>query len=115
MMLIVIGGVWLRESKTRSAHKPPPVSMERPAQVRAEVHVGGMDCLMCAAGLQNKLRALPGVSKAEVSFQDQRAIIEFDPSITDRARIDAAIECDGFKPSKVDSARSTNKPVPSAR
>ena len=72
-----------------------------------------MDCLMCAAGLQNKLSILPGVSKAEVSYQDKRARIEFDPAVTVRARLVEAIEGDGFKVVAQGSPTRPSNPPPS--
>jgi copper chaperone CopZ len=79
----------------------PPGSLQTPASkptlTRAEIRIQGMDCLMCAAGLQNKLRALQGVSKAEVTYQEQRATIEFDPAVTGQDKIAKIIEGDGFK------------------
>jgi copper chaperone CopZ len=56
-----------------------------------------MDCLLCAAGLQNQLRALPGVSRAEVSYQDKRAVIEFEPARMDRAQLEKTIRAAGFE------------------
>jgi copper chaperone CopZ len=72
-----------------------------------------MDCLMCAAGLQNKLSKLPGVSKAEVSYQDKRALIEFDPAVIARARLVQAIEGDGFKVVAQGSPSGPSSPPPS--
>jgi copper chaperone CopZ len=73
----------------------PPAAGAAPVQ--AEFRIEGMDCLMCAAGLQNKLRAVQGVAAAEVSYQDKLARVTFDPARTSRERLAAAIEGDGFK------------------
>jgi copper chaperone len=66
---------------------------------------------MCAAGLQNKLNKLPGVSKAEVSYQDKRALIEFDPTLTARTRLVEAIEGDGFKVAGMGSPSGPSGPA----
>ena len=72
-----------------------------PARMRTHVHtrfaIPGMDCVMCAAGLQNRLRALPGVARAEVSYQDKMAEIEYDPGLIDAARLATIVEGEGFK------------------
>lgn len=85
-------------------------STHRPTLTRAEIRIQGMDCLMCAAGLQNKLRALPGVSKAEVNYQEQRATVEFDPAVTGQDKIAKIIEGDGFKVVPPQSQPSTGGP-----
>jgi copper chaperone CopZ len=89
----------------------PPAAQ---AVTRAELSIQGMDCMMCAAGLQNKLRALQGVSKAGVSFQDKRAAIEFDPAMISRARLVNVIEGDGFKVAARDPSPQPTAP-PAAR
>src|SRR5690242_2764895 len=88
-ILLVVGtaalitAVWAVASRTDRQDKVTPSksdseSIVRSSRARAEVAIEGMDCMMCAAGLQAKLRALPGVSSAEVSYQDKRATVEFD-------------------------------------
>jgi copper chaperone CopZ len=95
-MLVVIlllaggAGFLLRQDPRRGPSAPPVLT-------RAEINIQGMDCLMCAAGLQNKLRALPGVRRAEVSYQERRAVIEFDPARISQERLAQAIEGDGFE------------------
>jgi copper chaperone len=74
-----------------------PAPVAGPPLARTEFRIQGMDCLMCAAGLQNKLRALPGVLGAEVSYQERRAVIEFDPARISQERLAQAIKGDGFE------------------
>jgi copper chaperone len=100
---IVFGGLELYRARVISPEPPPAHDVVRP-HARAEIRIEGMDCMMCAAGLQNKLRTLRGVSKAEVSYQDQRAAIEFDPTSTSRARLVEAIEGEGFKVAAQDAS-----------
>ena len=80
-----------KESARSEAAQPAPL------HARTELGIEGMDCLMCAAGLQSQLRALQGVAKAEVSYQDKRAVIEFESTRIDRARLEKAILGAGFK------------------
>jgi copper chaperone CopZ len=92
-------GWWGIESprETLPPHGGNPAQTSVRPSTRAEIKIEGMDCMMCAAGLQNKLRALQGVSKADVSYQDKRAAVEFDPAVISRARLVNVIEGDGFK------------------
>lgn len=89
------GASWM--NRRDKVTKSDPESVVRMSRARAEVAIEGMDCMMCAAGLQAKLRALPGVSSAEVSYQDSRATVEFDTAVIDRSRIIEAIQKDGLK------------------
>lgn len=75
----------------------PEAAQPAPLHARTELGIDGMDCLLCAAGLQNQLRALPGVSRAEVSYQDKRAVIEFEPARMDRAQLEKTIRAAGFE------------------
>lgn len=59
--------------------------------------IDGMDCPVCAGGLQNSLRGIPGVERAEVSFQEKRATIDYDPRAVDSARFVKVIRDAGFK------------------
>ena len=46
----------------------------------ATIKVDGMTCGGCALGVRTALKRLDGVAKAEVSYEDQRAIVTFDPA-----------------------------------
>lgn len=52
---------------------------------------------MCAAGLQNNLRALPGIRRAEVSSQEKQAIIDYDSKAVAIANLEKVIADAGFK------------------
>ena len=95
LLIAVASGWWLLHSPGGRATSGE--SMSSQSYAHTEIGIDGMDCLMCAAGLQNNLRALPGVLKAEVSYQDKRALVEFNPTVVDRARLEKAIEGAGFK------------------
>lgn len=69
------------------------------------LNIDGMDCVMCAAGLQNALRAIPGVRRADVSFQDKQAIVEYDPAVVDPSRFEKLIADSGFKVASLVPAR----------
>ena len=46
----------------------------------ATIKVEGMTCGGCAIGVRTALKRLDGVAKAEVSYEDQRATVTFDPA-----------------------------------
>ena len=60
------------------------------------IKIGGMSCGGCVKSITGILVALPGVSKAEVSLEQGRAVVEFDPEQVDRAELVEAIESAGF-------------------
>lgn len=95
--------VWMALPKWKDkAPESPPLSLPESQIRRAQFRVDGMDCIVCAAGLQNTLRTLPGVLEAEVSYQDGRAVVHFDPARMDAVRIEKAIEDAGFSPARED-------------
>ena len=103
-LLIAAGAGWrwaISSRKVRGTLSPNSQPAKR--TVRWEGRIDGLDCLLCAAGLQNRLRQLPGVTGAEVSFQDQVAAVDYDPLRTDVAHLYRAIQDSGFKVAAVDS------------
>ena len=97
--LIVGAGVIIRSHRGGySPHGPARSSSASGTQAsRSVLKIEGMDCIMCAAGLQNHLRALPGVRSAEVSFQDKQAVIDYDPRAASVADFEKVIADSGFK------------------
>lgn len=97
--LIVSAGVVMRSRRGGdSPHGPARSSPASGTRVsRSVLKIEGMDCIMCAAGLQNNLRALPGVRSAEVSFQDKQAVIGYDPRAASVADFEKVIADSGFK------------------
>jgi copper chaperone CopZ len=43
--------------------------------------VGGMTCANCARSVEKTLSATPGVTKALVELQGERAYVEYDPAL----------------------------------
>lgn len=76
--------------------KSAQAQFKRP-DAQVVLRIDGMDCVMCAAGLQNILRAVPGVRRADVSFQDKQAVVEYDPTVVNAARFEKLIADSGFK------------------
>lgn len=59
--------------------------------------VDGLWCGGCARGLENRLRALPGVEEVGVHFLTASALIQWDPGRIDRSGISAAITDAGYR------------------
>jgi mercuric ion transport protein len=77
--------------------KQPAVLGPLNSQAHLVIQVEGMDCPACAGLLQENLRQLPGVRRAEVSFQDKQAIIDYDPKTVDPSRFERIIADAGFR------------------
>jgi copper chaperone len=60
------------------------------------INVDGMSCGGCVKNVTGALQAVAGVAQVEVSLEEKRASIEFDPSQTTRDALMAAIEDAGF-------------------
>lgn len=65
--------------------------------------VQGMTCGGCAVGVRTLLKRLPGVSKAEVSYETRRAVVTYDPGKVTVAQMIAAIETLKYKATVVPS------------
>ncbi len=70
---------------------------EASALKRAVVEVRGMSCAGCAVTIAQALRQLPGVKSAEVSHEDGRAVIAYDPTRVGLPQLKEAIERTGFQ------------------
>ena len=60
------------------------------------IAIQGMTCEGCVASVTRVLKALPGVSDAQVSLRDASASVRYDPARTDVAAMRAAIEDAGY-------------------
>lgn len=58
--------------------------------------VGGMTCMGCVSSVTRVLKAMPGVSDANVSLEQAQARIDYDPTLTKREDLCAAVEEAGF-------------------
>ena len=61
------------------------------------ISISGMDCVSCASAVENALRGFSGVISANVNFASEKAIVEYDSTITDLAAIEKVVEATGFK------------------
>ncbi|MEO7822712.1 MAG: heavy metal-associated domain-containing protein, partial [Gemmatimonadaceae bacterium] len=58
--------------------------------------VDGMTCGGCVYGVRKVLTRLPGVSKAEVTYEQSRAVVTYKPAAVTVAKMIAAIKTLGY-------------------
>ena len=63
---------------------------------KAHIHITGMTCTTCAATIEKGLAETPGVEQANVSFASEKAIVEYDPSKVELAKIKHTISQLGY-------------------
>ena len=61
------------------------------------IKVDGMTCGGCSSSVTRALRALPGVTKVEMTLDPGQAVVDFDPLQVTRAVLCAAIDDAGFE------------------
>lgn len=64
---------------------------------KVEFKVEGMDCGGCVKSVTRMLTGVSGVSSVEVSLDEARANVEFDPAKTSLPELKRAVERAGFK------------------
>jgi copper chaperone len=64
---------------------------------KIEFKVEGMDCGGCVKSVTRMLTGVAGVSAVDVSLEQARAAVEFDPGKTNLAELKRAVERAGFK------------------
>jgi mercuric transport protein len=67
-------------------------SAETQSEQTVTLDVQGMDCAGCVIGVRTVLKRLPGVSKAEVTYETRRAVVTYDPAKVTVAQMIAAIK-----------------------
>jgi len=65
--------------------------------VARDFQVSGMTCMGCVATVKRVVSALPGVEKVDVSLDQARARVEFDPAATPPERIVSALTDAGYE------------------
>ncbi len=73
---------------------------------RTVVRVEGMDCASCAATVEKRVSALPGVSKATVNFAAGRLDAEHDPGLS-LEDLEGAVRAAGYGVAKTEEAERT--------
>ena len=57
----------------------------------ARLAIEGITCPACAKGIVRRLGAVPGVASAEVDIDRDRAIVRYDPTVTDATSLAAVV------------------------
>lgn len=65
--------------------------------------VPGMDCAACPITIKKALMKVPGVSKAEVSYEKRQASVIFDDTLTDVGSLMRATKNAGYPSAQVGS------------
>ena len=73
--------------------------------------ISGISCASCVVAIQSALKSFKGVTSASVNFASEKALIEFEPAITDIAAIERVIKATGYSVIKPTSAPSAGKTV----
>jgi len=61
-----------------------------------QINIEGMSCNGCVNSVTNALKGVRGVNSVEVSLEQKRATVSFDPAQCGPAQLKAAIEDAGF-------------------
>ena len=64
--------------------------------VEEVIIVDGMSCGHCKMRVENAVKALQGVSSAEVDLETNTVTVQYDRSKTERSQITDAIEAAGY-------------------
>jgi Zn2+/Cd2+-exporting ATPase len=93
--------------RTREANSEVPAgSAALGVLERTVVRVEGMDCASCAATVERRVSALPGVSKATVNFAAGRLDAEHDPGLA-LEELEGAVRAAGYGVAKTEEAKRT--------
>ena len=61
-----------------------------------QLNIEGMTCGGCVKSVTNVLQPIPGVSSVEVSLEQKRATVTFDPAQCNPAQFKTAVEDAGY-------------------
>lgn len=92
-----VGGAPLA-SVAQAATVSPALTL-KPALVKktAILKIQGMTCGGCVLGVRKVLTRIPGVTKADVSYKQSRAVVTYDPATATVDQMTAAIKTLGYK------------------
>ncbi|MGD2066279.1 MAG: copper ion binding protein, partial [Candidatus Bathyarchaeota archaeon] len=71
--------------------------MDNEEKKRIVLDIGGMHCATCAQTIEKRLPKLKGVIYATVNLAAEKAIIDYDPHVTDQKAIEEIISEVGYK------------------
>lgn len=65
-----------------------------------EIPIEGMSCMSCVANVKKTLTSIDGVMEANVSLQDKKATVKFDPTKVKPLQLQEAVNKLGYKAGK---------------
>ncbi len=80
--------------------EPALVRQAAPQLEHLSLTIEGMDCAACAAAIEKKLKAVPGVHEASVSYERGRAEIDYDSKSASVGQLEKAIQEAGYRSRK---------------
>ena len=63
----------------------------------ASITIEGMDCAACATAIENKLKAVPGVREAKVSFEQGTAEVDYETGAASVEQLEKAVQEAGYR------------------
>ena len=72
-------------------------SQSQPSLQHASIAIEGMDCAACATAIENKLKAVPGVREAKVSFEHGTAEVDYETGSASIEQLEKAVEEAGYR------------------
>ena len=65
--------------------------------VRLDIPIVGMDCASCAVTVEKSIKSTPGVEKANVNFNNEKATIVYNPKEADLQAITDSVKSSGYR------------------
>src|SRR5688572_22550850 len=78
------------------------------APAEAAIAVEGMDCASCVAHVERAITAVPGALDARVNLARGRAVVRYDPGLTNPAAVAQAIDKSGYRAHPEESHDAAN-------
>ena len=70
--------------------------MEQGTPQQVTLHIRGMGCAGCVEGVEQALSRAVGVRSARVSLADGRAVVKYDPALTDPGALADRVATTGY-------------------
>jgi Cu+-exporting ATPase len=93
--LIIIAAFVSCQSGTKNKTEEKTAN-ETAQVVESTINIGGMHCDMCVASIEKGVKELDGILSVAVSLNDSNAVVSYDASKVDEAKIEKAIEARGY-------------------
>ena len=84
----------LSQSNSEAAQS---TSQGSPSLQHASIAIEGMDCAACATAIENKLKAVPGVREASVSFEHGTAEVDYETGSASVKQLEKAVQDAGYR------------------